>query len=35
MLLAVPKTIVNRGEWLGRAVRLFEVCYCSPFRVVT
>ena len=28
-------TIVNRGEWLGRAARLFEVGYCSPFWVVT
>ena len=27
--------IVNRGEWLGSAARLFEVCYCSPFWVVT
>ena len=28
-------SIVNRGEWLGRAARLFEVGYCSPFWVVT
>ena len=28
-------SIVNRGEWLGRAARPFEVGYCSPFWVVT
>lgn len=28
-------SIVNKGEWLGRAARLSEICHCSPFWVVT
>ena len=34
-IIMLGLTIVNRGEWLGRAARLFEVGYCSPFWVVT